>query len=99
MTKTTNTEKAVKELDKLFTIYGLPASIATENVPQFVNATFKKYMEENGIAHCFGRPQTVKLRQNRSLLKSMNITNAEKKLLEMEVQTVYQMKEEIKIYI
>jgi hypothetical protein len=94
MTKTTNTEKIVKELDTLFTIYGLPASIATDNVPQFVNATFKQYMEENGIAHGRITPlwssANCKIeRQNRSLLKSMNITNAEKKPLEMEVLTVY----------
>jgi transposase InsO family protein len=46
MTKTTNADKVVKELDKLFTIYGLSASIATDNGPHFLSGTFKRYKNQ-----------------------------------------------------
>jgi hypothetical protein len=96
MTKTTNADKVVKELDKLFTIYGLPASIATDNGPHFLSDTFKRYMEENGIAHRRITPLWPSAngeieRQNRSLLKRMKIANAERKPLETELQTYLKM--------
>lgn len=96
MTKTTNADKVVKELDKLFTIYGLPMSIATDNGPQFLSDTFKRYMEENGITHRRITPLWPSAngeieRQNRSLLKRMKIANAEKKPLKTELQTYLKM--------
>ena len=96
MTKTTNADKVVKELDKLFTIYGLPASIATDNGPQFLSGTFKRYMEENGIVHRRITPLWPSgngeiERQNRSLLKRMKIANAERKTWETELQTYLKM--------
>jgi hypothetical protein len=45
MTKTTNADKVVKELDKLFTIYGLPASIATDNGPNNSSAGLTPVVE------------------------------------------------------
>lgn len=96
MTKTTNADKVVKELDNLFTIYGLPASIATDNGPQFLSGTFKRYMEENGIVHRRISPLWASgngeiERQNRLLLKRMKIANAERKTWETELQTYLKM--------
>jgi hypothetical protein len=70
--------------------------VATDNGPQFLSDTFKRYMEENGIVQRRITPLWPSgngeiERQNRSLLKRMKIANAERKTWETELQTYLKM--------
>ncbi|CAC5385615.1 unnamed protein product [Mytilus coruscus] len=47
--KSTNAEKTVEALNKMFITHGLPISIKTDNGPQFISQYFKQYCEQNGI--------------------------------------------------
>ncbi|CAG2251480.1 unnamed protein product [Mytilus edulis] len=83
MSKSTSADRVIDALDKMFTIHGLPISIATDNGPQFISDTFKNYLVQNGIVHRRITPLWPAAngeieRQNRSLLKRMRIANAEK---------------------
>ncbi|CAG2247242.1 unnamed protein product [Mytilus edulis] len=96
MSKSTSADRVIDALDKMFTIHGLPISIATDNGPQFISDTFKKYLDQNGIVHRRITPLWPAAngeieRQNRSLLKRMRIANAEKKNLSTEIQTYLKM--------
>ncbi|CAC5358386.1 unnamed protein product [Mytilus coruscus] len=96
MSKSTSADRVVDALDKMFTIHGLPISIATDNGPQFISDTFKQYLDQNGIMHRRITPLWPAAsgeieRQNRSLLKLMPIANAEKKNLSTEIQTYLKM--------
>ncbi|XP_063412611.1 uncharacterized protein K02A2.6-like [Mytilus trossulus] len=96
MSKSTSADRVIDALDKMFTIHGLPISIATDNGPQFISDTFKTYLDQNGIVHRRITPLWPAAngeieRQNRSLLKRMRIANAEKKNLSTEIQTYLKM--------
>ncbi len=82
--KTTVTSKIIESLEEIFSRHGLPESLTTDNRPQFVAAEFKNCIECQGIQH---HKVTAKWpqangeveRQNRSLLKRIQIAHAEKK--------------------
>lgn len=50
-TKNTTSEWCIKQLRHLFSTFGLPLTIVSDNGRQFVSAVFEKYLEENSICH------------------------------------------------
>jgi len=82
--KDTTTERIIRSLDRWFVTHGLPVSISSDNGPQFVSETFKKYLRENAIIHRKVTPLWPQAngeveRQNRSLMKRIRIAQAEKR--------------------
>ena len=78
------TSQIISRLEKIFTVHGLPVTITSDNGPQFRSEEFERYLIDNGILHRKVTPQWVQAnveveRQNRSLLKSMRIVQAEGK--------------------
>ena len=49
--RSTTTKSTVQVLRHLFSSYGLPRQIVTDNGPQFTSQEFAKFMKENGIKH------------------------------------------------
>lgn len=47
----TTVHKTITELRKLFTRYGLPLQVVTDNGPQFIAHEFETFMKQNGIKH------------------------------------------------
>ena len=41
--------KTIDELRKLFTAYGLPEQIVTDNGPQFIADEFSQFLKQNGV--------------------------------------------------
>ena len=48
---TTTSEKTIAELRKLFSAYGLPEQVVTDNGPKFTSEEFSVFMRLNGIKH------------------------------------------------
>ncbi|CAB4008609.1 Transposon Tf2-6 poly, partial [Paramuricea clavata] len=82
--KSTLTAKVIENLEEIFFRHGLPESLTSDNGPQFIFTEFSAYMDYQGIRH---RRVTAKWpqangeveRQNRSLLKRIQIAQTEKK--------------------
>ena len=90
--KTTTADKVIESLDEMFSRHGLPLSIASDNGPQFVSRVFSEYLENNGIKHRRVTPLWPQAngeieRQNRSMLKRMQIAQAEGKDWQKELRT------------
>ena len=71
-------------LEKIFAFHLLPVTITSDNGPQFRSEHFEHCLVDNGILHRKVTPQWAQgnggvERQNRSLLKSMRIAQAEGK--------------------
>ena len=47
----TTTQKTITELQKLFSAYGLPLQLVSDNGPQFISEDFAQFMKSNGIKH------------------------------------------------
>ena len=47
----TTAEKTIDRLRYIFSHYGLPEQLVSDNGPQFVSLEFKHFMKENGIRH------------------------------------------------
>lgn len=47
----TTAQKTVSVLRQLFTAYGLPEQVVSDNGPQFVSSEFSEFMRENGVKH------------------------------------------------
>ena len=74
----------ILRLERIFAVHGLPVSITSDNGLQFRSQEFEKYLVGNGILHHKVTPLWAQAsgeveRQNRSLLKSMRIAQAEGK--------------------
>ena len=54
--KKTTAEKTITILRKLFSSYGLPEQIVTDNGPQFTSDEFATFLKENGIKHIRSSP-------------------------------------------
>ncbi|XP_060774184.1 uncharacterized protein K02A2.6-like [Neoarius graeffei] len=54
--KNTSTEKTIEELRNMFSRFGLPQQLVSDNGPQLVSEEFKAFMEENGIHHIKSAP-------------------------------------------
>ena len=88
--KSTTSEKVILELERIFSVHGLPLSMKTDNGPQFVSEEFENFLTENQIEHRTSIPLWPQAngeveRQNRSILKALKIANAEKKNLKREL--------------
>ena len=80
----TTSEVIIKCLDKQFCRYGVPRTLRTDNGANLVSAEMDGYLTEMGIKRRLTTPLWPRAngeveRQNRSLLKAMRATQAEKK--------------------
>ena len=53
----TTAEKTIDRLRYIFSHYGLPEQLVSDNGPQFVSLEFKHFMKENGIRHILVAPR------------------------------------------
>ena len=70
------------ELDRIFSIHGIPLSVRTDNATNLVSEEFEAFLTENGISHSNTTPLWPQAngeveRQNRTLLKILKIAHAE----------------------
>ena len=66
----------------IFTRYGYPFSLKSDNAPQFVAEEFENFLATHGIQHRKSPPLWPQAndeveRQNRTLLKSLKVAEAE----------------------
>lgn len=54
--KSTSSERTIEELRSIFSRFGLPQQLVSDNGPQLVSEEFKTFMEENGIQHIKSAP-------------------------------------------
>ena len=54
--KSTSSERNIEELRSIFSHFGLPQQLASDNGLQLVSEEFKTFMEENGIQHIKSAP-------------------------------------------
>ena len=82
--KSTTAERTVQALAEIFARHGLPATLYSDNGPQFISETFAQYMRAMGIHHHKVTPKWPQAngeveRQNQSIEKRMRIAHAEGK--------------------
>ena len=83
--------KIIEVLMKMFEMHGLPLSLKTDNAPQFISSDFREFSECMGFKHYLVTPRWAQAngeveRQNRSLMKRIQIAIAERKCYKTEVQ-------------
>ena len=54
--KTTTSSATILELRRLFSSYGLPEQLVSDNGPQFTSTEFEKFLKSNGIKHTCSAP-------------------------------------------
>lgn len=74
-------EETIVRLHKIFTRLGFPVTLTLDNARQFISTTFENYCSRNGIHLNFSTPywpqeNGLVERQNRSLLKRLQISHA-----------------------
>ena len=52
----TTTVKTIAVLRHLFSAYGLPEQIVTDNGPQFISEEFRTFLRRNGVKHIRSAP-------------------------------------------
>ncbi|XP_064647487.1 uncharacterized protein K02A2.6-like [Lineus longissimus] len=82
--KTITSAKMIECLEPIFTRYGYPELLKTDNGAQLISAEFESYLRENGIEHRTSTPLWPQAngeieKQNRTMLKAMRIAHAEGK--------------------
>ena len=82
--KSTVASRIIESLEEMFSRHGLPESMTSDNGPQFITSEFAAYMEHQGIRHHRVNAKWPQAngeveRQNRSLLKRIQIAHAENK--------------------
>ena len=82
--RTTTSQKMIEALTPIFTRYGYPFSLKSDNAPQFVSEEFEAFLTDHGIEHRKSPPLWPQAngeveRQNRTLLKSLKIAEVEGK--------------------
>ena len=80
----TTYRKMIEALTPIFTRYGYPFSLKSDNAPQFVPEEFENFLATHGIQHRKSPPLWPQAngeveRQNRTLLKSLKVAAAEGK--------------------
>ena len=80
----TTFRKMIDSLMPIFTRYGYPFSLKSDNAPQFVSEEFESFLATHGIQHRKSPPLWPQAngeveRQNRTLLKSLKVAEAEGK--------------------
>ena len=53
---TTTSAKTIETLQNLFTRYGVPAQLVSDNGPQFTSEEFQQFLKRNGIKHITSAP-------------------------------------------
>ena len=48
--KSTSSERTIEELRSIFSRFGLPQQLVSDNGPQLVSEEFETFMEENGFS-------------------------------------------------
>ena len=90
--KSTTSAKIIEAIAPMFARFGVPFSLRTDNGPQFVSEEFESFLQAHGVAHRRTMPLWPQAnseveRQNRSLLKSLQIANLEGKNWRTELVT------------
>jgi len=88
--RSTTSAAVIKCLDSHFARYGVPAGLRTDNGSNLLSEETEKYLEEMGIVHHCNTPLWPRAngeveRQNRSLLKAMQVSQAEGKDWQLEL--------------
>lgn len=52
----TTTEKTIERLGEMFSRFGFPEQLVSDNGPQFISQEFEKFLEVNGIRHIHSAP-------------------------------------------
>ena len=96
VSKSITAEKTIQQMKKIFSIYGYPMSVTSDNGPQFKSEQFQSFLRQNGISHRRVTPLWPQAngeveRQNRSIMKRIRIAQAEKRNWEEELQTYLMM--------
>ena len=89
--KSVTSATSIGSLERIFCFHGLLQSLKTGNGPQFTSEEFETFLKTNGIQHRTSTPLWPQAnweaeRQNRSLLKTLKIAQAEKKDLTLEMK-------------
>ena len=84
--QSTTAAKVVQHCKTIFSRWGLPVALRTDNGPQFVATEFQEMLQEHGIKWLSTTPLWPQAngeveRQNRSLLKTLRIAALEKRSL------------------
>lgn len=82
--RSTTTPKMIAALSEIFSRFGYPYSLKTDNGPQFVSKEFEEFLRECGIEHRRSPPLWPQAngeveRQNRTLLKTLKVAEVEGK--------------------
>ena len=80
----TSSQKTIEALTPIFTRYGYPFSLKSDNASQFVSVEFETFLTGHGIQHRKSPPLWPQANgevkgQNRTLLKSLKVAEAEGK--------------------
>ena len=90
--KSTTSAKIIEAIAPMFVRFGVPFSLRTDNGPQFVSEEFESFLQAHGVVHRRITPLWLQAngevkRQNRSLLRSLQIANLEGKNWRTELVT------------
>ena len=88
----TSSTRTIEALKPIFARFGVPHTLKTDNGPQMVSEEFETFLAENGIEHRTTPPLWPQAngeveRQNRTLMKSVQIAHIEGKDWRQELQT------------
>ena len=84
ITKSITSENIIKYLDQIFSTYGYPSTLLSDNGPQFVSQTFENYLKARNINHRRSSPYWPSAngeveRFNRTITKTIQCAVAEHK--------------------
>ena len=51
MHSSTTSQHTITVLQHLFSMYGLPLQLVSDNGPQFISSDFVEFMKKNGVKH------------------------------------------------
>lgn len=90
--RSTSNTRITEVLKPIFSRFGVPHTLKTDNGPQLVSEEFEAFLAENGIEHRTTTPLWPQAngeveRQNRTLMKSVQIAHIEGKDWRQELQT------------
>lgn len=54
--KSTSSMRTIEELRTLFSRFGIPRTLVSDNGPQFVSEAFDEFMKNNGVVHLRSAP-------------------------------------------
>lgn len=88
--RSTSSTRLIDALKPIFARFGVPHTLRTDNGPQLVSEEFETFLAENGIEHrtnpLWPRASGEVERHNRTLMKSVQIAQIERKDWRQELQ-------------